>query len=63
MRLLPKAIAATLGPALFSLITSISGTVAAAFLLLGLLALLPVPLMLWMNRGAVSASPTAKGAT
>jgi hypothetical protein len=48
---------------LFSLIASLSGTVTAAFLLLGLLALLPVPLLLLMNYGAVSASPTAKGAT
>lgn len=54
---------ALLGPAVFSLVTSISGTVTAAFLLLGVLALLPVPLLLWMNYGAVSASPTAKGAT
>lgn len=54
---------ALLGPALFSLIASMSGTVTAAFLLLGLLALLPVPLLLLMNYGAVSASPTAKGAT
>ncbi len=54
---------ALLGPALFSLITSVTGTVTAAFLLLGLLALLPVPLLLLMNYGAVSASLTAKGAT
>jgi MFS family permease len=54
---------ALLGPGLFSLVTSISGTVTAAFLLLGLLALLPVPLLLLMNYGAVSASPCAKGAT
>lgn len=54
---------ALLGPALFSLITSVSGTITAAFLLLGLLALLPVPLLLLTNYGAVAAGLTAKGAT
>ncbi len=54
---------ALLGPGLFSLVTSISGTVTVAFLLLGLLALLPVPILLLMNYGAGSASPSAKGAT
>jgi MFS family permease len=54
---------ALLGPGLFSLITSVSGAVSLAFLLLGALALLPVPLLLLINYGAVSASPSAKGAT
>jgi MFS family permease len=54
---------ALLGPALFSLVTSIGGTLTAPFLLLGGLALLPVPLLLWMSAAAVSAAATAKGAT
>ena len=48
---------ALLGPGLFSLVTSISGTVTVAFLLLGLLALLPVPILLLMNYGAVRPAP------
>jgi MFS-type transporter involved in bile tolerance (Atg22 family) len=54
---------ALLGPSLFSLVTSLSGTISAAFLLLGVLALLPVPLLLLMNYGAVSAGLAAKGTT
>jgi MFS family permease len=51
---------ALIGPALFSLVTSLSGTVTIAFLLLGLLALLPVPLLLLTDYSAVSSSPTTK---
>jgi MFS-type transporter involved in bile tolerance (Atg22 family) len=51
---------ALIGPALFSLVTSISGTVTLAFLLLGLLALLPVPLLLLRDYSAVESSPAAK---
>jgi len=47
-------------PALFSLVTSLSGTVTIAFLLLGLLALLPVPFLLLTDYSAVSSSPTPK---
>jgi MFS family permease len=53
---------ALIGPALFSLVTSISGTIILAFLLLGLLALLPVPLLLLSDYGAVTSSPAAKAA-
>jgi MFS family permease len=53
---------ALIGPALFSLATSISGTVTPAFLLLGLLALLPVPLLLLRDYGAVSSGPVTKAA-
>jgi MFS family permease len=53
---------ALIGPALFSLATSISGTVTPAFLLLGLLALLPVPLLLLRDYGAVSSNPVTKAA-
>lgn len=53
---------ALIGPALFSLVTSVTGTVTMAFLLLGLLALLPVPLLLLTDYGAVSSVPTTKGA-
>jgi MFS family permease len=52
---------ALIGPALFSLLTSVTGTVTIAFLLLGLLALLPVPLLLLMDYGAVRSSPITKG--
>jgi MFS family permease len=51
---------ALIGPALFSLVTSLSGTVTIAFLLLGLLALLPVPLLLFTDYSAASSSPTTK---
>ena len=51
---------ALIGPALFSLVTSISGTVTLAFLLLGLLALLPVPLLLLRDYSAVESSPATK---
>ena len=53
---------ALIGPALFSLVTSISGTIVLAFLLLGLLALLPVPLLLLRDYGAVAARPATKAA-
>jgi MFS family permease len=52
---------ALIGPALFSLVTSLSGTITPAFLLLGLLALLPVPMLLLTNYGAVPSSPVTKG--
>src|ERR1035437_1738273 len=48
---------ALIGPALFSLVTSVTGTVTIAFLLLGLLALLPVPLLLWAEYRAASSNP------
>jgi MFS family permease len=51
---------ALIGPALFSLVTSISGTITLAFLLLGLLALLPVPLLLLGDYGAVAPDPATK---
>ena len=51
---------ALVGPALFSLVTSISGTIMLAFLLLGLLALLPVPMLLLRNYGAVPSVPPRK---
>jgi MFS family permease len=54
---------ALLGPALFSLVTSLSGTLTAPFLLLGVLALLPVPVLLRMNAGSASSGATAKGST
>lgn len=54
---------ALLGPATFSLITSVSGTVTAAFLLLGGLALLPIPLLLLEKHGSASANLTTKAAS
>ena len=52
---------ALIGPALFSLVTSLSGTITPAFLLLGLFALLPVPMLLLTNYGAVPSTPVTKG--
>jgi MFS family permease len=54
---------ALIGPALFSLVTTLSGTVTIAFLLLGLLALLPVPLLLLIDYSTVSPGPTTKAVT
>jgi MFS family permease len=52
---------ALIGPALFSLVTSLSGTITPAFLLLGVLALLPVPMLLFKNYGGVPSGPVSKG--
>ena len=54
---------ALIGPALFSLVTSLTGTVTPAFLLLGVFALLPVPLLLLRDYGAIPSALTAKEAT
>ena len=54
---------ALLGPAVFSFVTSLMGADTSAFLLLGTLAILPVPLLLLKDYGAMPANPTARGAT
>jgi MFS family permease len=54
---------ALLGPAIFSLLTSVSGVMAVPFFVLGVLALVPVPLLLWADYGAVPASPSSEAAT
>jgi MFS family permease len=54
---------ALIGPALFSLVTSLAGTVTPAFLLLGAFSLLPVPLLLLRDYGAPLSGLTAKEAT
>ena len=54
---------ALIGPALFSLVTSLTGTVTPAFLLLGAFALLPVPLLLLRDYGAPPSGLAAKEAT